>query len=103
MTGTLTAQQSAALEESLRAFEERNGTQIAVLIMPTTRPEAIEPFALRVVEQWKLGRRKIDDGALLLVAKDPARVPGADYAATRCRTRRTRSAWSNRWRVLWRY
>ena len=62
LTGTLTAEQSAALEQSLRAFEERKGTQIAVLIVPTTRPEAIEPYALRVVEQWKLGRRKVDDG-----------------------------------------
>jgi len=74
LTGTLTAQQSAALEQSLRAFEERKGSQIAVLIVPTTRPEAIEPFALRVVEQWKLGRRKVDDGALLLVAKDDRAV-----------------------------
>jgi uncharacterized protein len=74
LTGTLTSQQSAALEQSLRAFEERKGTQIAVLIVPTTRPEAIEPFALRVVEQWKLGRRKADDGALLLVAKDDRTV-----------------------------
>jgi len=70
LTGTLTAAQSAALEQTLRAFEDRKGTQIAVLIVPTTRPEAVEPFALRVVEQWKLGRRKVDDGALLLVAKD---------------------------------
>lgn len=74
LTGTLTAEQSAALEQSLRAFEERKGTQIAVLIVPTTRPEAIEPYALRVVEQWKLGRRKVDDGALLLVAKDDRAV-----------------------------
>jgi uncharacterized protein len=74
LTGTLTAPQSAALERTLRAFEERKGTQIAVLIVPTTRPEAIEPFALRVVEQWKLGRRKVDDGALLLVAKDDRAV-----------------------------
>jgi len=74
LTGTLTAQQSAALEQSLRTFEARKGTQIAVLIVPTTRPEAIEPFALRVVEQWKLGRRKVDDGALLLVAKEDRAV-----------------------------
>lgn len=74
LTGTLTAQQSAALEQSLRTFEARKGTQIAVLIVPTTQPEAIEPFALRVVEQWKLGRRRVDDGALLLVAKDDRAV-----------------------------
>lgn len=69
LTGTLTAPQRAALEEPLRAFEERKGTQVAILIVPTTRPEPIESYALRVVEQWKLGRRKVDDGALLLVAK----------------------------------
>ena len=74
LTGTLTPQQNAALEQSLRAFEERKGTQIAVLIVPTTRPEAIEPYALRVVEQWKLGRRNVDDGALLVVAKDDRAV-----------------------------
>lgn len=74
LTGTLTAPQSAALEQSLRAFEDRKGTQIAVLIVPTTRPEAAEQFALRVVEQWKLGRRKVDDGVLLLVAKDDRTV-----------------------------
>jgi uncharacterized protein len=74
LTGTLTTPQRAALEQSLRAFEERKGTQIALLIVPTTRPEAIEQFALRVVEQWKLGRRKVDDGALLLVAKDDRAV-----------------------------
>lgn len=74
LTGTLTAQQTASLEQSLRAFEERKGTQIAVLIVSTTRPEAVEQFALRVVEQWKLGRRKVDDGALLLVAKNDRTV-----------------------------
>ena len=69
LTGTLTAEQQSGLEQSLRAFETRKGTQIAVLIVPTTKPEEIEQFALRVVEQWKLGRKKVDDGALLLIAK----------------------------------
>jgi len=69
LTGTLTAEQQAGLEQSLRAFEARKGTQIAVLIVPTTKPEEIEQYALRVVEQWKLGRKKVDDGALLLIAK----------------------------------
>ena len=59
----------------LRAFEARKGTQIAVLIVPTTKPEAIEQYSVRVVEQWKLGRKKVDDGALLLVAKDDRTVP----------------------------
>lgn len=70
LTGTLTAEQQSGLEQSLRAFESRKGTQIAVLMLATTRPEEIEQYALRVVEQWKLGRKKVDDGALLLVAKD---------------------------------
>jgi uncharacterized protein len=70
LTGTLDADQRARLEQRLRGFEARKGTQIAVLIVPSTRPEAIEQYAMRVVEQWKLGRKKVDDGALLLVAKD---------------------------------
>ncbi len=74
LSGTLTPEQTASLEASLRAFEERKGTQLAVLMVPSTRPEAIEPVALRVAEQWKLGRRKVDDGALLLVAKDDRAV-----------------------------
>ena len=70
LTKTLTAEQQAALEQTLRAFETKKGTQIAVLIVPTTKPEEIEQYALRVVESWKLGRKKVDDGALLLIAKD---------------------------------
>ena len=70
LTGTLTSEQQVGLEQSLRAFETKKGTQIAVLIVPTTKPEEIEQYALRVVEQWKLGRKKVDDGALLLIAKD---------------------------------
>ncbi len=70
LTGTLTAEQKAGLEQRLLAFETRKGTQIAVLMVASTKPEEIEQYALRVVEQWKLGRKKVDDGALLLVAKD---------------------------------
>jgi uncharacterized protein len=70
LTNTLSASQREAVEQELRAFEQRKGSQIAVLIVPTTEPEAIEQYALRVVEAWKLGRRGIDDGVLFLVAKD---------------------------------
>lgn len=69
-TGTLSAQQVAGLDQRLAEFESRKGVQFAVLVVATTQPEAIEQYALRVVEQWKLGRRKVDDGALLLVAKN---------------------------------
>jgi len=69
-TGTLSAAQQATLEQSLAAFEARKGAQIAVLIVPTTAPEAIEQFSIRVADKWKLGRKKVDDGAILVVAKD---------------------------------
>jgi uncharacterized protein len=70
LTGTLTATEQTALEEKLAAFEARKGAQVAVLIVPTTRPEEIEQYSIRVVDAWKLGRAKPDDGALLLIAKD---------------------------------
>lgn len=68
-TATLTPEQQSALEQTLRAFEALKGSQIAVLVVPTTAPETIEQYSLRVVEQWKLGRKQVDDGALLIVAK----------------------------------
>jgi uncharacterized protein len=70
LTGTLAPAQRDTLERELQAFESRKGSQIAVLIVATTRPEAIEQYSLRVAEAWKLGRKGIDDGVLLLVAKD---------------------------------
>jgi uncharacterized protein len=68
LTGTLTAGQQSELEQKLAAFEQRKGSQIVVLIVPTTQPEAIEQYSIRVVETWKPGRAKPDDGVLLLVA-----------------------------------
>jgi uncharacterized protein len=67
-TGTLTAAQQAALEQKLAAFEQRKGAQVALLIVPTTEPETIEQYSIRVVDAWKLGREGVDDGVLLLVA-----------------------------------
>ena len=69
-TATLTDEQKSALEQTLRLFEARKGSQVAVLIVPSTAPETIEQYALRVAEQWKPGRKNVDDGALLVVAKD---------------------------------
>ena len=54
----------------LQEFEARKGAQLAVLLVPSTKPEEIEQYALRVGEQWKLGRKKVDDAAILVVAKD---------------------------------
>lgn len=70
LSGTLDNSQKNGLENALRDFEMRKGSQIAVLLLPTTAPETIEQYSMRVVEQWKLGRKKVDDGALLLIAKD---------------------------------
>ncbi|MDD5241583.1 MAG: YgcG family protein [Sulfuricella sp.] len=70
LTATLQPAQQAALEQTLQAFEEHKGSQIAVLIVPTTQPETIEQYAIRVVESWKLGRKGVDDGVLLLVARN---------------------------------
>jgi uncharacterized protein len=69
-TGTLSSADIAALTRKLKDFEARKGSQIAVLIVPTTAPEAIEQYSIRVAEAWKIGRRKVDDGVILLVAKD---------------------------------
>ena len=74
LTGTLTAEQQTALEQKLAAFESAKGAQLAVLLVPTTAPEEIEQYSIRVVEQWKLGRHKVDDGALLIIAKNDHHV-----------------------------
>jgi len=74
LTGTLNGQQRSALEQTLAEFEARKGSQIAVLLVPTTRPEAPVEYGVRVFDSWKLGRKGIDDGVLLLVAKEDRRV-----------------------------
>ncbi|HEX5801991.1 MAG TPA: TPM domain-containing protein [Azospira sp.] len=74
LTATLSAEQKASLDARLAAFEGEKGTQIAILLVPTTQPEAIEQYAIRVAEQWKLGRQGVDDGVLLLVAKDDRKL-----------------------------
>ena len=70
LTGTLSSDQIAAQSQRLKDLEKRKGSQVAVLIVPTTQPETIEQYSIRVAEAWKIGRKKIDDGALLVVAKD---------------------------------
>jgi uncharacterized protein len=73
-TGTLSTGDIASLTQTLKDLETRKGSQIAVLIVPTTDGEAIEQFALRVAEAWKIGRKKVDDGALLVIAKNDRRL-----------------------------
>ncbi len=70
LTATLSSTDIARLEQKLAALEKEKGSQVAVLILPTTQPESIEQYSIRVAEHWQLGRRKVDDGALLIVAKN---------------------------------
>jgi uncharacterized protein len=74
LTGTLSAGQKAELESRIAAYEARRGSQIAVLMLPTTKPEEIEQYSIRVAEAWKIGRKGVDDGLILIVAKDDRRV-----------------------------
>jgi uncharacterized protein len=73
-TATLSGSDIAALTQSLQSLEARKGSQVAVLIVPTTAPETIEQYSIRVAEAWKIGRKKIDDGTLLVVAKDDRKL-----------------------------
>jgi uncharacterized protein len=68
-TGTLDAQQKSALETKLQAFEQHKGSQIAILITATTYPEPIEAYSIRVAEAWKIGRKQVSDGIVIVVAK----------------------------------
>jgi uncharacterized protein len=74
LTGTLNAQQKGELEARIAAYEARRGSQIAVLMLSTTKPEEIEQYSIRVAEAWKIGRKGVDDGLILVVAKDDRRL-----------------------------
>src|SRR5260370_38491727 len=69
-TGTLSSGDIASLTQTLQSLEERKGSQVAVLIVPTTAPETIEQYSIRVAEAWRSGRKQIAAGALLGVAKN---------------------------------
>jgi uncharacterized protein len=73
-TATLNAAQSAALDAKLAAIEQKHGSQLVVLIVATTAPEDIAAYAQRVGEQWKIGRREVGDGLLVVVAKDDRKI-----------------------------
>jgi uncharacterized protein len=74
LTGTLSGGAVNRIETKLANLEQKKGSQIAVLIVPTTQPEEIEQYGIRVADQWKLGRKGVDDGAILLVAKNDRRA-----------------------------
>lgn len=74
LTGMLSEAQIETVSTQLRNLEDRKGSQIAVLMLPSVKPEPIEQYAMRVAEAWKIGRRKIDDGLLVVIAKDDRRM-----------------------------
>ncbi len=73
-TGTLTAEQKAQLEQQALALQQRKGSQLQVLMVPSTQPETIEQYAVRAFEQYRIGRKGIDDAVLLVIAKDDRKV-----------------------------
>ena len=92
-TATLSSGDIAALTQTLKDLETRKGSQIAVLIVPTTEPETIEQYSIRVADAWKIGRKKIDDGALMVIAKNDRHLRievgyGLEGALTDVTTRR---------------
>jgi uncharacterized protein len=74
LTGTLTGSQIQTLDARLRDYERGKGSQVAVLMLPSTQPETIEQYSIRVAEAWKIGRARADDGAILVVAKDDRKL-----------------------------
>ena len=74
LTGTLSTSQAQTLESRMRDFERRKGSQIAVLMLPSTEPETIEQYSIRVAEAWKIGRARVDDGVILIVAKNDRKL-----------------------------
>jgi uncharacterized protein len=74
LTGTLTEREREALEGKLKSFEQAKGSQVAVLLVPSIGPETIEEFAGRVTDEWKLGRKGVDDGVLFVVAKQERKL-----------------------------
>ena len=73
-TGTLALADVAALEQQLQTFEQQRGTQIVVLLLPSTAPEDISDFTQRLGDAWKIGRRQVGDGVLLVVALNDRRL-----------------------------
>ncbi|MTI39775.1 TPM domain-containing protein [Fulvivirga lutimaris] len=74
LTNTLTTSEKSRIESELENLEQTKGSQIAVLIVPTTEPEPIEDYSIRVAEAWKIGREGVDDGVILLIAKNDRKL-----------------------------
>lgn len=93
LAGLLAPEVEVRIETTLRALEEETGSQVAVLTVPSLEGESLEGFSLRVVETWQLGRREVNDGALLFIARDDRKMwievgYGLEGSLTDARTRR---------------
>lgn len=64
----------AELTRELQAFEQSDSTQIAILTIPSLEGEAVEDLAIKVAENWKVGQKNKDNGAILLVAKQERKI-----------------------------
>ena len=74
LTGTLSPDERASLTASLTALEKDKGAQVAIVMLPTTQPEAIEQFSIRLADAWKIGRKGVDDGVIIIVAKNDRKM-----------------------------
>lgn len=74
LTGTLSIEQTSALENKLAEFERRKGSQIAVLMIASTQPEDIAEYGIKVADLWQVGRNSVDDGIILIIAKDDRKL-----------------------------
>jgi len=74
LTSTLNNQQISSLENKVASYENNKGSQVVILIIATTYPEEIEQYGIRLAEKWKIGRDKIDDGVILIIAKDDRKI-----------------------------
>ena len=74
LTGTLSTADRASLTASLTALEKEKGAQITIVMLPTTQPESIEQFGIRLAEAWKIGRKGVDDGVIVIVAKNDRKM-----------------------------
>ena len=74
LTATLSAEDRAALTASLATLEKDKGAQVVIVLLPTTQPESIEQFGIRLAEAWKIGRKGVDDGVIVIVAKNDRKM-----------------------------
>lgn len=74
LTGSLSPPALDALNQKLTQFAQQSGSQIAILMLPTTQPEDIAQFGIRLAEAWKIGRDQQDDGVIIIVAKNDRKM-----------------------------